>query len=142
MERQMNEDVVLAEEDITDVDHIQRGINNFYTLTEIDDEGIEKIRHLKLIRNNVINMTDTYLKKFNNDLIMKDFYKKLKNAKKNAIENGCINKYKQYMNEIRVIQEFKGISSDIAKKLGDQFFDLWNKWRIRNEKISTNDTNR
>ena len=114
MDKQMNEDMVLAEEDFTDEDRIQRGINNFYTLTEMYDEDMEKIRQLKLIRNNVINMTDTYLKKFNNSFIMEDFYKKLKNAKKNAIENGYINKYKQYMNEIRVIHEFKGIQQDIA----------------------------
>ena len=141
MDKQMNEDGVLAEEDITDEDRIQRGINNFYTLTEMYDGDMEKIRQLKLIRNNVINMTDTYLKKFNNSFIMGDFYKKLKNAKKNAIENGYINKYKQYMNEIRVIQEFKGIQQDIAEKLGDQLFEKWNKWRIRNAEISTDDTN-
>ena len=54
-------------------------------------------------------------------MILDEFYKKLKTAKEKAVRDGYINKYVWYMNEIRVIQEMKGIQEDISEKLAEQF---------------------
>lgn len=122
--------------DYTDEDRIQMAIDEFYTVTKTlygETERLtldEKISHMKNIRNSIINITDTCLKKFNNKMIMKDFYKKLKEAKENAINNGSINKYKQYMNEIRVVQEFKEVKTNISDKLAIQLFEEWEKWEL------------
>ena len=123
-EREENNHDIIAEQEITDEMRIQFGIDKFYELTEIFDQSQEHIRKLKHIRNNLINMMDTYLKKFQNDMIMKSFYDKLFLAKKIANNNGHPNKYYQYMLEIRVIQEFKGIRENIADKLADQLFEM------------------
>ena len=83
-------------------------------------------------------MMDTYLKKYDNNMIMKDFYKKLRTAKQKAIQGNKINKYNQYMNEIRVIQEFKGIDENIADKLAEQLFEQWKQWESTQEKVMPN----
>ena len=44
------------------------------------------------------------------------------------------------MNEIRVIQEFKGINEDIAEKKADQLFKSFKECEMKNA-TSTNDTN-
>ena len=108
----------LADKTIFDTDEgrIQIAINEFYESIKSYDDDIDKFRKITIMRNNIINMTDTYLKKFKNKLIMKEFYTRLKKAKKTAK-----NKYQQYMNEIRVIQEYKGIQENIADKLATEF---------------------
>lgn len=115
----------IAPQDITDEQRIQNNINKFYEKTENFTQKRDQIRKIKLLRNNIINITDTYLKKFNNKKIIEDFYKKLKEAKKQATKNKKINKYNQYMNEIRVIQEFKGIKENLANDLADQLIGIW-----------------
>lgn len=118
------ESPILAEQDITDEMRIQFVLDELYeNLKSFDGYDDDKIRRIKLLRNNVINMMDTYLKKFDNKKIMSDFYSRLIGAKLTAINNGKINKYTQYMNEIRVVQEFKGIKENIAQKLGEQLFE-------------------
>lgn len=105
----------------TDDDRIQNKINEFYDFILSFDGTSEKILKLKIMRNNVLNMMDTYLKKFNSETITKEFYGKLKKARIDSIKNNKINKYTQYMNEIRVLQEYKGIQENIASKLADDF---------------------
>ena len=119
-------DMFLARQDLTDEMRIQFTIDEFYEFTKrFDDSDPEHITKVLLMRNNLVNMMDTYLKKFNNSLITKDFYNRLKKAKKDATNNGYINKYTQYMNEIRVIQEFKGIEENIVEKLAEQLFKIF-----------------
>ncbi|MCK4830199.1 hypothetical protein KA005_81530 [bacterium] len=114
---------IFAGQDLTDEMRIQFSIDEFYEfIKRFDDSNPEHITKILLMRNNLVNMMDTYLKKFNNSLITKDFYERLKKAKDNAITGTKLNKYTQYMNEIRVIQEFKGIEENIAEKLADQVF--------------------
>lgn len=116
----------IAMQDITDEMRIQFNIDKFYEHTENFTQKKEQIRKLKLLRNNLINMTDTYLKKYKNTLITDSFYKKLEIAKKQATNGNKINKYNQYMNEIRVVQEFKGIQDEnISDKLAEQLIDIW-----------------
>lgn len=116
---------VLAEQDITDEMRIQFAMDEFYENMKGFDNSIDKLRRIKLMRNNIVNMMDTYLKKFNNRLIMQEFYEKLQKAKAKATNNGKINKYTQFMNEMRVMQEYKGIRENIAEKLGEQLFELF-----------------
>lgn len=116
---------VLAEMDITDEMRIQFAVDELYETMKTFDGDNEKFRRIKLMRNNIVNMMDTYLKKFNNKPIMEDFYKKLERAKQQATNNGRVNKYIQFMSEMRVIQEFKGIKENIAEKLGEQLFELF-----------------
>lgn len=114
---------ILAGQDITDEMRIQFSIDEFYEfIKRFDDSNPEHITKILLMRNNLVNMMDTYLKKFQNSEIMKDFYERLKKARDNAIDGTKLNKYIQYMNEIRVVQEFKGIEENIAEKLADQVF--------------------
>jgi len=115
---------------MSDEMRIQFTIDEFYEITKRLENDQDKIRALKLLRNIAINMMDTYLKKYDNNMIMKDFYEKLTKAKTKAIQGNKINKYQQYMNEIRVIQEFKGIDENIADKLAEQLFEQWKQWEI------------
>ena len=115
---------VLAGEDITEM-RIQFAIDELYEAFKVFDGDSERFRKIKIMRNNIVNMMDTYLKKFNNSLIMKDFYSKLQNAKKKAMNNGRVNKYVQIMNELRVVQEFKSVKENIVEKLGKQLLDRW-----------------
>ena len=115
---------IIASQDMTDEMRIQFQIDKFYEYMETFTQEQSQIRKIKLIRNNLVNMMDTYLKKFQNNLIMNSFYQKLQGAKIDSINNGFINKYYQYMNEIRVIQEFKGIQENIAEKLAEQLFEM------------------
>lgn len=130
--------------DITDEMRIQFAIDEFYEYIKGYDGEPEKITRMKLMRNNILNIMDTYLKKFDNPLIMKDFRKRLIRAKQDATNNDKILKYNQFMNEIRVVQEFKGIKENIASKLADQIFQ--NILREENMKmemkknVQTNDT--
>ena len=116
---------VIASHDLTDEMRIQLAIDKFYQTMEHFNQSKDHIKKVKLQRNNIVNMTDTYLKKFKNEIIIKSFYEKLKEAKNKAIKNGKINKYHQYMNEIRVIQEFKGIQENISDKLAEQLTNTW-----------------
>jgi len=116
---------IIASQDITDEMRIQFTIDKFYEILETFSGSNKQMLKLKILRNNLINMMDTYLKKFKNQIIMESFYKKLREAKKQATHNGSISKYYQYMNEIRVIQEFKGIQEDISDKLAEQLFELF-----------------
>jgi len=112
----------IAPVDMTDEMRIQFTIDKFYEKMEnLNQNKPEHIRQIKILRNNLVNMTDTYIKKFKNKLILDEFYKKLKTAKEKAVRDGYINKYVWYMNEIRVIQEMKGIQEDISEKLAEQF---------------------
>jgi len=120
MEQEQNK--VPAQLDLTDAMRIQLGVDEFYEFVKNFEGETEKITRMKLMRNNILNMMDTYLKKFDNPLILKDFRQRLAKAKNNATNNGRIIKYNQYMNEIRVIQEFKGIKENISQKLADQIY--------------------
>jgi len=132
----------IASLDMTDEMRIQLAIDEFYEFTKGFDGDTDKIVRMKLIRNNIINMVHTYLKKYNNELIMKEFYERLKKAKQNAIRDNKIHKYEQFMNEIRVVQEYKGIQENIAEKLGEQLFEMFkNSEVIDNGRTATNDTN-
>jgi len=112
--------------EFNDEEIIQININEFYEFTKhFDDHDPDHINKILLMRNNLVNMMDTYLKKFNNPLIIKEFYKLLNDAKNKSIKNGKINKYNQYMNEIRVIQEYKGMKEKLAEKLAKQLFYLF-----------------
>lgn len=120
-----NQPELIARQDLTDEMRIQFAIDDFYeTIKKIDDDP-DNVTKILLMRNNLVNMMDTYLKKFNNPLITRDFYNRLKKAEKDATYNDRINKYAQYMNEIRVLQEFKGIEENIVEKLAEQLFDLF-----------------
>ena len=110
---------ILARIDLTDEMRIQFAIDEFYEFMKQYDGSRDKLVKARLMRNNILNMMDTYLKKFQNDLIMQDFYKRLNEA----TNNGASSKYSQYMNEIRVIQEFKGIEENMADKLAEQFYE-------------------
>ena len=119
-------EILIARQDLTDEMRIQFAIDEFYESTKkFDDTDPEHLTKILLMRNNLVNMMDTYLKKFNNPLITKDFYKRLSKAEDDAKHKGFINKYSQYMNEIRVIQELKGVEENIADKLADQLFELF-----------------
>lgn len=121
MEEENSDSNIIAEQGLTDEMRIQFAIDKFYETTEGFNRTPEQLRHLRNLRNNIINMMDTYLKKFQNQEIMDDFYKRLAEAKDEATINGEINKYHQYMNEIRVIQELLGIRENIAYKLADSY---------------------
>lgn len=124
---------LIARQDLTDEMRIQFAIDEFYEyMKAFDDTDPDKITKVLLMRNNLVNMMDTYLKKFNNKLITQDFYSRLKKAKENAKHNGGINKYQQYMNEIRVIQEFKGVEENIVDKLAEQLINQWEQWETEN----------
>ena len=125
---EVQQEPILSSLDITDEMRIQFAIDEFYENMKGFDG--EKITRVKLLRNNIINMMDTYLKKFNNQMIMKDFYKRLKEGKIKAGNNGRVNKYTQFMNEIRVVQEFKGIKENLAEKLSEQLFELFKKSEV------------
>lgn len=120
---------------MSDEMRIQFTIDEFYEITKRLENDQDKIRALKLLRNIAINMMDTYLKKYDNQMIMKDFYTRLTMAKTKATVGNKINKYQQYMNEIRVIQEFKGIDENIAEKLAEQLFEQWKQWADDNPEI-------
>lgn len=123
---------LIARQDITDEMRIQFAIDEFYEyIKAFDDTDPDKITRVLLMRNNLVNMMDTYLKKFNNQLILDDFYNRLDKAKEEAIDDGYINVYNQYMNEIRVIQEFKGIEENISDKLADQLFERCKQWEVQ-----------
>lgn len=116
----------------TDDELIQNKINEFYERILTFDGDPDKFIRIKLLRNNIVNITDTYLKKFQNDVILQDFYSKLRKAKKDATKSGKINKYSQFMGEIRVIQEFKGIREIISDKLAEKLFKQWKEWSENN----------
>lgn len=115
----------MGDKDVTDEMRIQFALDAFYESLKGFEATNDKIRQMKLQRNNILNMTDTYLKKFNNKSINDEFYKQLKKAKKDAAKNGKINKYAQYMNEMRVVQEYKGIRENISDKLALQLIELF-----------------
>jgi len=141
MEEEQNQQY-LADPNLTDEMRIQIAIDEFYDFVKTFDGESEKITKMKLMRNNILNITDTYLKKFNNELILEEFRERLLDAKKNASNNGKINKYKQFMNELRVVQEYKGIQQNIAEKLAEQLFDLFKKSEVLPDgRPTTNDTN-
>lgn len=123
---------ILAKQDLTDEERIFFAIDEFYEILKtLSDDDPDKYRFIVLIRNNIINMNITYLKKFNNPLILKKFYKELKKAKENARNNGKINKYKQFMNEIRVVQDFRGVEEIIINELANYYFEQWENWELR-----------
>jgi len=143
-EENQNQSRILSELDITDEMRIQFAIDELYEFMKQFDGESEKVTRMKLMRNNILNMMDTYLKKFDNPLIMNDFHKKMQEAKKNATNNGRIDLYLQVMNEMRAVQEFKGIKENIADKLAEQLIDTWRKSEVIGEDInaiSKNDTN-
>jgi len=124
-EENQNQNHVLSDLDITDEMRIQFAMDELYEFTKQFDGEPEKVTRLKLMRNNILNMMDTYLKKFDNELIMKDFHNKMLKAKQDATKNGRTNIYLQVMNEMRVVQEFKGIKENIADKLAEQLIEIW-----------------
>lgn len=142
-EENRNQNHVLSDLDITDEMRIQFAMDEMYEFTKQFDGEPEKVTRLKLMRNNILNMMDTYLKKFDNELIMEDFHNKMLKAKQDATKNGRINKYVQFMNELRVVQEFKGIKENIADKLAEQLFNTWLNSEIIGEDVNAvpkNDT--
>lgn len=107
----------LGDLDISDEMRIQFSLDEFYN-SIIGFEGLpDQITKMKLRRNNLVNVMATYLKKFNNPDLMKEFYTNLKNAKEQATKKGRINKYQQYMNEIRVVQDYLKIRENLAEKV-------------------------
>ena len=141
MEEEQNQQY-LADPNLTDEMRIQIAIDEFYGFVKTFDGESEKVTKMKLMRNNILNMTDTYLKKFNNELILEEFRERLSDAKKKASNNGKVNKYKQFMNELRVVQEYKGIQQNIAEKLAEQLFDLFKDSEVLPDGgPATNDTN-
>ena len=120
---------LIARQDLTDEMRIQLAIDELYefmkTLYNDDPDNLDCV---VLMRNNILNMTDTYLKKFNNPLIIKEFYKRLGQAEEGAKKDGYINKYKQYMSEMRVVQEFRGVEDIIIDELAKQYFKEWKEW--------------
>jgi hypothetical protein len=135
MEEQENQNQTqqfLADPNLTDQQRIQLNIDEFYQSMKSVTQDPEKIIQIKLMRNNIINMVDSYLKKFDNKEIMTEFYNRLKQAYNIATKNNVVNKYVQYMNEIRLIQEYLGMSENIAEKLAEQLFDQWKKWEEDN----------
>jgi len=145
MEENNQNQQILSELDLTDEMRIQFAIDEFYEYTKQFDGSSEKITRMKLMRNNILNMMDTYLKKFDNPLIMDDFHNKMLEAKNQATNNGRRNKYLQYMNEIRVVQEFKGIKENIADKLAEQLIEMWRNSEVIEREVKnavpTDDTN-
>ena len=111
---------------------IQLWIDKFYEINEKFTGQRDQFNHLRNIRNNIKNKMDSYLKTFRNQPIMDDFYTQLIQARNDATIQGKLNRYKQYMNEIRVIQEFKGIQDNITEKLADQLYDQWTTWEEEN----------
>jgi len=143
-EENQNQSRILSELDITDEMRIQFAIDELYEFMKQFDGESEKVTRMKLMRNNILNMMDTYLKKFDNPLIMNDFHKKMREAKKNATNNGRIDLYLQVMNEMRAVQEFKGIKENIADKLAEQLIDTWRNSEVIGEDVNAvpkNDTN-
>ena len=135
-EENQSQSRVLSELDITDEMRIQFAMDEMYEFTKQFDGEPEKITRLKLMRNNILNQMDTYLKKFDNELIMEDFHAKMLGAKQDATKNGRLNKYLQFMNEMRVVQEFKGIKENIADKLADQLFNMWLNSEVIGEDVN------
>ena len=135
-----NQSRILSKLDVTDETRIQFAMDEMYEFTKQFDGESEKVTRLKLMRNNILNMMDTYLKKFDNGLIMEGFHDKMLKARQDATKNGKLNKYLQFMNEMRVVQEFKGIKENIANKLADQLIEIWaNSEVISNATTTTND---
>jgi len=142
-EENQNQSRVLSELDLTDEMRIQFAIDELYEFMKQFDGESEKVTRMKLMRNNILNMMDTYLKKFDNPLIMEDFHSKMLRAKQDATKNGRVNKYVQCMNEMRVVQEFKGIKENIADKLAEQLIDTWRNSEVIGEDVNAvpkNDT--
>lgn len=126
METQHNLQLI-ARQDITDEMRIQFAIDELYEfLKTIYDDDPDNLERVVLMRNNILNMMDTYLKKFNNPLIVDEFYKRLKKARENIKD-----KYQQYMNEMRVVQEFRGVEDLIVNKLAEQYFKEWEEWELK-----------
>jgi len=122
------EDTIKYNPELTETQRIQQWIDKFYENNEQFTGETLQFKRMRNIRNNIINKMESYLKTFRNQPIMDDFKKQLQQAYNDAISNGKLNRYKQYFNEIRVVQEFKAIEENLAEKLGEQYFQEWKKW--------------
>jgi len=118
----------LADPNLTDEQRIQFNIDEFYQMMKSFANDPDKVLQVKLMRNNIINMVDSYLRKFDNPAITKEFYRRLTIAKDHATKGNRVHKYNQYMNEIRLTQEYLGMSENIADKLAEQLFNQWKEW--------------
>ena len=111
----------IADPNMTDEMKIGFTVDEFYE--HLKNYDTEKMPQTKLQRNIMLNKVDSYLKKFNNEAIMNEYYERLKNAIKDATINGKIHKYQQFLNEIRVVQEYLGIRENISEKLAEDFIN-------------------
>lgn len=117
MEDEQRQQKYIGDVDLTDEMRIQFSLDEFYN-SMIGFEGLpDQLTKMKLRRNNLVNVMATYLKKYNNPELMKEFYINLKKAKEQATKKHRINKYEQYMNEIRVVQDYLKIRENLAEKV-------------------------
>ena len=80
-----------------------------------------------------------YLAKFNNKPILDDFEKELKKAKEKSIRNNRLYFYEWYLNEMYVVGCFLGIRENIADKLGEQLYEIFENSEVIPE-YEKNDT--
>lgn len=120
---------VLADQDLSDEFQIKLAISEFYVVAKNinEDNKDDIVEKLRAHRNVVINMMRVYLAKFNNNIIINDFEKELKKAKNDAIKNGKVHFYIQFLNEIQVVGTFLGIRENISEKLSEQILDAMMK---------------
>ena len=122
---------LIARQDLTDEMRIQLAIDELYEFMKtLYGDGPDNLERVVLMRNNILNMMDTYIKSFNNPLILKEFYDRLQKAEEQAKNNGYTDTYEQCLNEMRVVQEFRGVEEIIIDKLAKQYFKEWEEWEL------------
>lgn len=117
-----SESSISGDPDVSDEMRIKFAISEFNEVANTinrSNKG-EIVAKLKARRNVLINMMQIYLSKFNNQPIMDDFFDALSKAKKEAVVDGMLHKYLQFLNETRVIGTFLGIRENISDKLSEQ----------------------
>ena len=113
---------VSGDPDVSDEMRINFAISEFNEVANTINRSnkSEIVSKLKARRNVLINMMQIYLAKFNNKPILDDFFAALSKAKKEAVVDGFLHKYLQFLNETRVIGTFLGIRENISDKLSEQ----------------------
>jgi len=122
---------VLADQDLSDEFQIRLAISEFYAVANNanEDNYDDCIEKLKARRNVILNMMRVYLAKFNNKLILDDFEKEMKQAKKDVakkddnVRDGKLRPYPLFMEEMIVIGKFLGIRENISEKLSEQLLN-------------------
>ena len=133
------EQTYLGEKDLTDEMRIQFAIDELYAFLVSFEPTKKNIRKAWSMRNNIKNMSESNLKKYKNDLIITEFSEQLKKAKEKAIKDGILNKYKQWMNEIGVFQDYKGINVNIVDILSNQLIKMFRKSDVIKRGKTTNE---